>query len=163
MFDIVRRDVVTAKLDALGVPAEVSRLVLTIYHNQRCRQATAYGLSPGRIRGATGLAQGLPGSTLWSLLAQDPLWVLIADEMLGSGRSASAYGVTAPPRGWSDDYTLALANEAALGPTLAVFGAACQDLGVSTTTSAIRRSAAETQSLEPLHGLRRGLHGHHII
>ena len=53
-FDIIRRDVVSAKLDALGVPAEVSRVVLTIYHNQRCRQATAHGLSTGRLRGPTG-------------------------------------------------------------------------------------------------------------
>ena len=72
-FDIIRREVVQAKLDASGVPPSVIRLVLSIYANQRCRQVTAYGLSSGRVRGPAGFAQGLPGSKLWSLLAQDPL------------------------------------------------------------------------------------------
>ena len=72
-FDIIRREVVQAKLDAMGAPPAVARLIQSIYTNQVCRQSTAYGLSAGRVRGQAGFAQGLPGSTTWSLLAQDPL------------------------------------------------------------------------------------------
>ena len=80
-FDVIRREVVLAKLDAVGVPSEYSRLIAEIYANQKCRQATFYGLSTGRRRGPAGLAQGLPGNTLWTLLAQDPAWVLFADAL----------------------------------------------------------------------------------
>jgi hypothetical protein len=137
-FDIIRREVVQAKLDAMGAPPAVARLIQSIYTNQVCRQSTAYGLSAGRVRGQAGFAQGLPGSTTWSLLAQDPLWVLVSDEMRGPGRAATAYGIRAPPRGWSDDYILALANDAATRPLLDTFGATCVDLGISCKPEALR-------------------------
>ena len=39
-FDIIRREVVQAKLDALGVPPEVARLVESIYTKHCRRQST---------------------------------------------------------------------------------------------------------------------------
>ena len=101
---------------------------------QTCRQATAYGLSPGRCRGLAGLIQG----SLGSLLLQDPLWVLLEDQFRQGGVGASAFGVPVPPMGYSDDWLLALAGDASLGPTVGVFGAACQDLGISCKPSALR-------------------------
>ena len=111
----------------MGAPPEYTRLIAAVYADQKCWQATIYGLSTGRVRGPAGLAQGLPGSTLWSLLAQDPVWVLIADELDRPGGAAEAYGIRAPPRGWSDDHIFALADEGSLHDILAVFGAACED------------------------------------
>ena len=137
-FDVIRREVILAKLDAVGVPSEYSRLVAAIYADQKCRHATFCGVSTGRVRGPAGLAQGLPGSTLWSLLAQDPAWVMIANELHRPGGAAEAYGIRAPPRGWSDDHIFALANEAGLRDLLAVFGAACEDLGISCKPEALR-------------------------
>ena len=89
-FDVIRREIVSAKLDAVGTPAELTGFLAGIYEGQKCRQATYYGLSRGRPRGPAGFAQGLPGSTLWSLLAQDPVWVLIADELDRPGGGAVA-------------------------------------------------------------------------
>ena len=66
------------------------------------------------MRGRGGFAQGLPGSTFWSLVAQDPLWVLVAAELNHPGTAPTVHGVDIPPRGWSDDYLMALADEAAL-------------------------------------------------
>ena len=137
-FDVIRREIVLAKLDAVGTPAELSRMLAAIYEEQKCRQVKYYGLSRGRVRGPAGFAQGLPGSTLWSLLAQDPLWVLIAAELDRPGGAAEAYGIRAPPRGWSDDHIFALANEDGLRDLMAVFGAACEDLGISCKPDALR-------------------------
>ena len=70
---VIRREIVLATSDAVGTPAKPSRFLARIYEDQKCRQATYFGPSRGRVRGPTGFAQGLPGSTLWSLLAQDPV------------------------------------------------------------------------------------------
>ena len=54
-FDVVRREFVHAKLAALRVSPEVSRLVASLYERQCCRQLTHRGLSAGRFRGAGAL------------------------------------------------------------------------------------------------------------
>ena len=137
-FDAVRREFVEAKLDALGVAPSVCRLVADIYYKQLCRQLTAYGPSPGRFRGPAGLTQGSHGSPLWSLLVQDPLWVLLAEELRVPGRGAQVLGVDIPGMGYSDDWLLVLAKDSALRPILAVFGAACEDLGISCKPKALQ-------------------------
>ena len=153
-FDVVRREFVEAKLDALGVAPSVCRLVADIYYKQLCRQLTAYGPSPGRFRGPAGLTQGSHGSPLWSLLVQDPLWVLLAEELRVPGRGAQVLGVDIPGMGYSDDGLLVLAKDSALRPILAVFGAACEDLGISCKPKALqvflRRPLAPGEEAPPV-------------
>ena len=134
----MRREFVHAKLAALRVSPEVSRLVASLYERQCCRQLTHRGLSAGRFRGAGGLTQGSQGSPPWSLLMQDPLWVGIAAELRAPGRGLTLFGVPVPPQGWSDDWFIASARDAALQPVLTVFGAICVDLGISCKPEALR-------------------------
>ncbi len=61
-------------------------------------------------------------------MVQGPLWVLVADELRAPGRAVEAYGIQAPARAWSDDYTIPVATETALRDLLRVFGAICEDL-----------------------------------
>ena len=116
-----------AKLDASGAPPAFRGFLASIREKEACLQATHVGTSAGRARGPVGLAQGLSGSTVWSLLAQDPAWVLIAEELDRPGGAAEAYGIRAPPKGWSDDHIFAIAGESQLLALMAVFGAACVD------------------------------------
>ena len=97
-FDVVRREFIQAKLDALGVAPAISRLISSIYPRQRCRQITVRGISAGRYRGLAGILQGSQGSPTWSLLMQDPLWVGIEMELRRSGGGLLAFGIPIPPR-----------------------------------------------------------------
>ena len=69
---------------------------------------------------------------------QDPLWVLIGDQSRCPGMGAEVFGIPAPPMGYSNDWYLALAADPALAPRVGVFGAACQDLGISCKPAALR-------------------------
>ena len=69
---------------------------------------------------------------------QDPLWVSIEMELRRSGGGLLAFGVPIPPRAWSDDWIMALPQDAPLPQITAVFGAICGDLGISCKPEALR-------------------------
>ena len=144
-FDVLRREVIAAKLDACGADVQTCLFVEAYCADQLCSSTSSHGPTPGRPRGAAGIPQGGGLSPPASKLAQDPAQRLIDDE-LEAGAGLVVLGERVPAGAYSDDWLWFLAGdtaaevEASRRRVSLVAGLAWSALGIPTKPTALLAS-----------------------